>query len=605
MSHSSSHSPPAEPEANSLHERNLALDLAECNNHLNLGAFAAALQALDRAVSRAPTNADILNHRGRLRWIMKMPEAAQADYQSATILVPDHSQANAGLARCHFQHGNKSEAERCAKIALSGDSQNAEAAQVLEAIKKQVGKESTIARRQLHNFFDQAHSQLEQSEPPQLSTWHLANSKVVPSRESILRLLPRGGICAEVGTQTGGFAREIMSSLQPIKLHLFDLDFTPFDHLGFDPLLKSGVVELHKGESSICLAAFPDQTFDFIYVDGDHSYAGVVKDLEVAKAKIKPDGWIVCNDYTLYSPVEKICYGVYRAVNELCWKDGFEIVYLGLHPWGYHDVALRRMPPEQAFKAGPPPPRVGGVNPAFHILTDPATDQTGLNHPISDRESKTDLIRNDKRPAECTPEHGLKLEMGLHTYVHDRKIKNPSGALTKITIGNFCSIATGLSIIGYDHHAEWVAMYPFLDDGHRLNWPGTQGIPYPQAPELGSNKSRGDIHIGHDVWIGCDVKLFKGITIGDGAVIGACSLVNKSVEAYTIVAGVPARPIRKRFTDKEIEFLKKIQWWHWPEPLINRHMGLLCSSKISELEKALAGDADFQNLELRRSEQTI
>ena len=205
------------------------------------------------------------------------------------------------------------------------------------------------------------------------------------------------------------------------------------------------------------------------------------------------------------------------------------------------------------------------------------------------------LTQTEPSPATIDLDSGLTLEIGAHSYIHDHKIRNPSGALTGITIGKFCSIATGLTVIGYDHHSEWAAMYPFLDDGHRVNWPGTNSIPYPQAPEFGSNKSRGNIEIGNDVWIGCDVKLFKGVNIGNGAVIGACSLVNKSVEPYTIVAGIPARPIRKRFSDTEIALLLKIQWWDLPVSLINRHLALLCSSNIAGLEKALALDPEFQN----------
>lgn len=187
---------------------------------------------------------------------------------------------------------------------------------------------------------------------------------------------------------------------------------------------------------------------------------------------------------------------------------------------------------------------------------------------------------------------GLTLQLGEHTYIHDRKIRNPSGALTHLRIGKFCSIATDLVIIGYDHHVEWITTYPFLDDGIRPAWPGTQGIPYPQAPEFGSNRNRGDISIGHDVWIGYNVKLFKGVTIGNGAVIGACSLVNKSVPPYAIVAGTPARPIRRRFSEADIEALQRIQWWDWPAEKINRYMPLLCSANIAELEKRLAQDRD-------------
>ena len=186
---------------------------------------------------------------------------------------------------------------------------------------------------------------------------------------------------------------------------------------------------------------------------------------------------------------------------------------------------------------------------------------------------------------------GLSLEMECHSYIHDSKIRNPSGAITKIVIGKFCSIATNLTIIGYDHHSEWITTYPFLDDGQRSRWSGTSGLPYPGEPQHGSNKNRGDIAIGNDVWVGFDVKLFKGVTIGDGAIVGACSVVNKSVPAYTIVAGIPARPIRKRFSDDEIEYLQKLAWWDWSEAKINRLMPYLCSSNLTELEMELTFEA--------------
>ncbi|OAM88606.1 hypothetical protein AW736_16200 [Termitidicoccus mucosus] len=92
------------------------------------------------------------------------------------------------------------------------------------------------------------------------------------------------------------------------------------------------------------------------------------------------------------------------------------------------------------------------------------------------------------------------------------------------------------------------------------------------------------------MWIGYDVKLFRGVTIGNGAVIGACSLVNKDVPPYAIVAGSPARHIRWRFPDEHIDFLQSIEWWHWPVMKINRYMPFLCSACINELRAQLAED---------------
>jgi len=178
--------------------------------------------------------------------------------------------------------------------------------------------------------------------PPQLTEDHLRNSRILPSLDHILKYMPKGGVCAEVGTQTGCFAKQILDVMNLAELHIYDCDFTPFDERQFQSHMVVGRVRPHEGDSSTLLAQQPDGRFDFIYIDGDHSYEGIVKDLEQAVRKVKPEGWIVCNDCTLYSPIENMKYGVYRAVNELCLERNWEIVSMGLHRWGYDDVALRR-----------------------------------------------------------------------------------------------------------------------------------------------------------------------------------------------------------------------------------------------------------------------
>jgi predicted O-methyltransferase YrrM len=167
---------------------------------------------------------------------------------------------------------------------------------------------------------------------------------VVASRYELLELLPKGGICAEVGTQTGQFAAEIIRRTAPEMLHVIDHDYSRFQQALFVGTGLSDRIKLYKGDSSTVLASFPDQFFDWIYVDGDHQYAGVRKDLAQAIRKVKPRGLIVRNDYTPWSPIEAHEYGVMRAVNELCLQDGWEFVYLGLSGLGYHDVCLRRLP---------------------------------------------------------------------------------------------------------------------------------------------------------------------------------------------------------------------------------------------------------------------
>jgi len=178
--------------------------------------------------------------------------------------------------------------------------------------------------------------------PPPLSPLHLKNTRVVPSREEILPLLPKGGICIETGAETGCFAREILAVLEPVKLHLCDRDFVTFDEEPFAGAIEQGIVELHEGEAAEYLAAQPDGHFDLIHLRTDNSYIAAARALEQAGRKVKEDGCIICANYTSYSPLEGIKSGVVRAVNEFCHRSGFEIIYLALNSLGYQDAVLRK-----------------------------------------------------------------------------------------------------------------------------------------------------------------------------------------------------------------------------------------------------------------------
>ena len=108
------------------------------------------------------------------------------------------------------------------------------------------------------------------------------------------------------------------------------------------PLAAHANVRLHLGDSSTELAKLPDRYFDWIYIDGDHSLEGVRRDAAVAAAKIKPDGVLVFNDYTVWSVLEFTDYGIVPVVNELLASGEWEMVYIALHPLMYCDVAIRR-----------------------------------------------------------------------------------------------------------------------------------------------------------------------------------------------------------------------------------------------------------------------
>ena len=192
--------------------------------------------------------------------------------------------------------------------------------------------------------------------PLPLTPLQLKNTRVVPSREHILSLLPKGGVCVEIDTRTGCFGRQILFVLEPAKLHLCDRDFNSFDDTPFAAAIEQGIVELHEGEAAEHLATQPDRHFDLIHLHSDPSYTATARALEQAGRKIKENGCILCANYTTYSPLEGIKYGVARAVNEFCHGEGFEIIYLALNSLGYQDAALRKcaVPVEDSHLGGAP-----------------------------------------------------------------------------------------------------------------------------------------------------------------------------------------------------------------------------------------------------------
>jgi virginiamycin A acetyltransferase len=130
-----------------------------------------------------------------------------------------------------------------------------------------------------------------------------------------------------------------------------------------------------------------------------------------------------------------------------------------------------------------------------------------------------------------------------------------------ITVGNFCSIARGTAVQEYNHNHRALTTY-FIR--YRLF-----GEPY------GSDAvSSGAITIGNDVWIGTQCSILTGVTIGDGAVVAANSVVTTDVPPYAIVAGTPAKVLKYRFSPEIIEKLLEIQWWNWPVARITQNKEL-------------------------------
>lgn len=148
----------------------------------------------------------------------------------------------------------------------------------------------------------------------------------------------------------------------------------------------------------------------------------------------------------------------------------------------------------------------------------------------------------------------------------------------RLIIGKFCSIACGAKFIFNcaNHTLKSFSTYTF--PLFFEEW----GLPKSDVASAWDNK--GDIVIGNDVWIGYDAVIMAGVTIGDGAIIGTRAVVTKDVEPYSIVGGIPAKEIRKRFSPDIITRLQKLQWWNWDTDKINKSISAIQAGDIDSLD---------------------
>lgn len=149
----------------------------------------------------------------------------------------------------------------------------------------------------------------------------------------------------------------------------------------------------------------------------------------------------------------------------------------------------------------------------------------------------------------------------------------------RLQIGKFCSIACGARFLftSANHTLQSLSTYPFPIFFEE--W----GLNVSNIASAWDN--RGDIVIGNDVWIGYEAVILSGVTIGDGAIIGARAVVTKDVSPYTIVGGIPAKPIRKRFDEKTISDLQALQWWNWPKEKIREKIFAIQTGDLEALTK--------------------
>ncbi|WP_442904748.1 CatB-related O-acetyltransferase [Glycomyces sp. MUSA5-2] len=178
-----------------------------------------------------------------------------------------------------------------------------------------------------------------------------------------------------------------------------------------------------------------------------------------------------------------------------------------------------------------------------------------------------------------------KIEVGDYTYYDDpdaatefeeRNVLYAYGP-EKLRIGRYCALATGTRFImaGADHPMVGVSTFPFAIFGG--DWTES-------TLDIVMNvESRGDTTVGNDVWLGYNTTVMPGVTIGDGAIIASGAVVTADVPPYTIVGGNPAKPIRKRFSDEEIELLLRAAWWDWPVELVTEHARTIMSGTPADV----------------------
>ncbi|MBI5448403.1 MAG: CatB-related O-acetyltransferase [Gammaproteobacteria bacterium] len=179
------------------------------------------------------------------------------------------------------------------------------------------------------------------------------------------------------------------------------------------------------------------------------------------------------------------------------------------------------------------------------------------------------------------------IQIGDYTYFNDfrlpvdnvRQLLVPymhQGAPEKLIIGKFVQIAHGVQFItsSANHQMDGFSTYPFTVFGEP--WASSYEAKWP---------NKGDTLIGNDVWIGHEALIMPAVSIGDGVIIASRSVVTKDIPPYTIVAGNPAKAIRKRFDEKTILSLLEIKWWDWPIEVINKNIATIVAADIDALKK--------------------
>lgn len=167
---------------------------------------------------------------------------------------------------------------------------------------------------------------------------HISNAQILSNREELLKLLPKNGVVAEIGVDKGEFSEKIMDMTSPKKLHLIDNWNCERYHEGlkkdveakFGKEITSDKIEINFGLSTEVVGSFPENYFDWIYIDTDHTYKTTLSELRLYSRKIKPEGIIAGHDFMPGNITGIVLYGVTQAVKQFCNEEDWELIYLSI-----------------------------------------------------------------------------------------------------------------------------------------------------------------------------------------------------------------------------------------------------------------------------------
>lgn len=179
---------------------------------------------------------------------------------------------------------------------------------------------------------------------------HTLGCTVLPTRQDLLRALPKGGVVAEIGVDVGEFSAAILELNKPSKLFLVD----SWSHKRFQKGLiavqdrfrsevERGYVELVRSSSVDALETFPDGCFDWVYLDTNHSYETTVSELNLCDKKVNECGRIAGHDFCVGNVVRGEIYGVIQACLKFCVERDWRLEYLTLESGGHFSFCLKRL----------------------------------------------------------------------------------------------------------------------------------------------------------------------------------------------------------------------------------------------------------------------